>query len=64
MDTTRNAALEAWMAEHGHSSNSLAQDLNRALEHITGRPGRFDGRTVRDWKAGRVKWPNAATARR
>lgn len=49
------------MAEHGHSSNSLAQDLNRALEDITGRSGKFDGRTVRDWKAGRVKWPNAAT---
>lgn len=61
MDTTRNAGLEAWMAEHGHSSNSLAQDLNRALEHITGRHGRFGGRTVRDWKAGRVRWPNAAT---
>ncbi|MFJ2171855.1 hypothetical protein ACIOHE_02920 [Streptomyces sp. NPDC087851] len=61
MDPTRNTALEAWMAEHGHSSNSLARDLNRALEHITGRSGKFDGRTVRDWKSGRVKWPNTAT---
>ncbi|MFF3765035.1 hypothetical protein ACFYYR_13240 [Streptomyces sp. NPDC001922] len=61
METTRNAALEAWMAEHGHSSNSFARDLNRALEDIIGRPGKFDGRTVRDWKAGRVQWPNAAT---
>ncbi|MFJ8677501.1 XRE family transcriptional regulator [Streptomyces sp. NPDC093589] len=63
MDTTRNTALEAWMNEHGHSSNSLARALNSALEHLTGKPGRFDGRTVRDWRSGRVSWPNTATRR-
>ncbi|GAA2683492.1 hypothetical protein [Streptomyces lunalinharesii] len=35
--------------------------LNTAIENFTGRPGRFDGRTVRDWRSGRVRWPNAAT---
>ncbi|MEU9116352.1 XRE family transcriptional regulator [Streptomyces sp. NPDC048483] len=63
MDTTRNTALEAWMDEHGHSANSLAQALNSALERLTGRVGRFDGRTVRDWRSGRVRCPNAATRR-
>ncbi|WP_399932233.1 XRE family transcriptional regulator [Streptomyces kanamyceticus] len=63
MDATRNKALEAWMNEHGHSSNSLAKDANSALERLTGKPGRYDGRTVRDWRSGRVRWPNAATRR-
>ncbi|WP_106436880.1 Tat pathway signal sequence domain protein [Streptomyces prunicolor] len=61
MDTTRNTALEAWMAEHGYSSNSLADTVNRALERLTGRPGGLDGSSVRAWKAGRVKWPKSAT---
>ncbi|MER7000151.1 XRE family transcriptional regulator [Streptomyces sp. NPDC000410] len=61
MDTTRNVALEVWMAEHGHSSHTMARALSSALERLTGRPGRFDGRTVRDWRSGRVRWPNAAT---
>ncbi|QHC25646.1 XRE family transcriptional regulator [Streptomyces sp. GS7] len=61
MDSTRNTVLDGWMTEHGYSSNALARDLNAAIERFTGRPGRFDGRTVRDWKSGRVRWPNAAT---
>lgn len=61
MDATRNAALTAWMAEHEFSSNSLARELNSALEDLTGRPGRYDGRTVRDWRAGRITWPNSVT---
>jgi tetratricopeptide (TPR) repeat protein len=61
MDATRNEALEAWMDEHGHSSNSLAEAVNRALEQVTGRPGGLDGSSVRDWKAGRVRWPKSAT---
>ncbi|MGO4426664.1 XRE family transcriptional regulator, partial [Streptomyces sp. MCAF7] len=61
MDTTRNTALEAWMDEHGYSSNSLAEAVNRALERLTGRPGGLDGSSVRDWKAGRVRWPKSAT---
>ncbi|MFG2440571.1 XRE family transcriptional regulator [Streptomyces sp. NPDC048508] len=61
MDTTRNAVLEAWMAEHGYSSNSLADAVNRALEQVTGRCGGLDGSSVRDWKAGRVTWPKSAT---
>ncbi|MGW7072148.1 XRE family transcriptional regulator [Streptomyces sp. NPDC054855] len=63
MDTTRNVVLETWMREHGHSSTSLARELNSALERLTGRPGRFDGRTVREWRSGRARWPNAATRR-
>lgn len=61
MDSTRNTVLDEWMAEHGFSSNALARDLNTAIEKLTGRPGRFDGRTVRDWKSGRIRWPKAAT---
>ncbi|MEU6331529.1 hypothetical protein ABZ851_30260 [Streptomyces sp. NPDC047049] len=61
MDATRNAPLVAWMAEHEFSSNGLARELNSALEDLTGKPGRYDGRTVRDWKAGRVTWPNSVT---
>ncbi|MBQ1101224.1 XRE family transcriptional regulator [Streptomyces sp. b94] len=61
MDTTRNVVLEAWMAEHGYSSNSLADAVNRALERLTGRTGGLDGSSVRAWKAGRVMWPKSAT---
>nr|WP_275466872.1 XRE family transcriptional regulator [Streptomyces noursei] len=63
MDATHNDALAAWMKEHGHSSNSLARAANAAFEALTGRPGRYDGRMVRDWRSGRVRWPNAATRR-
>ncbi|MFI2437449.1 XRE family transcriptional regulator [Streptomyces sp. NPDC018693] len=61
MDPTRNTVLEAWMDEHGHSSNSLAEAVNRAQERLTGRPGGHDGSSVRAWKSGRVKWPKSAT---
>ncbi|MFI0163966.1 XRE family transcriptional regulator [Streptomyces sp. NPDC017095] len=61
MNTARNTVLEAWMKEHGHSSNSLADAVNKALERLTGRTGGLDGSSVRDWKAGRVKWPKTAT---
>lgn len=61
MDTTRNQALTAWMAEHGYSSNTLADAVNRAVGDLTGRPGGLDGSSVRDWKAGRVRWPKSAT---
>ncbi|WP_326806043.1 XRE family transcriptional regulator [Streptomyces sp. NBC_01788] len=63
MDTTRNEALGAWMKEHGYSSNTLAEAVNRALEQLTGRTGGLDGSSVRDWKAGRVRWPKSATRR-
>ncbi|MFC5239445.1 XRE family transcriptional regulator [Streptomyces atrovirens] len=61
MDATRNTVLEAWMTEHGYSSNSLAESVNRAIERLTGRPGGLDGSSVRAWKAGRVTWPKSAT---
>ncbi|MEU6958297.1 XRE family transcriptional regulator [Streptomyces chrestomyceticus] len=60
MDATRNTVLEAWMTEHGYSSNSLAEAVNRAIERLTGRPGGLDGPSVRAWKAGRVTWPKSA----
>ncbi|MCZ7431724.1 XRE family transcriptional regulator [Streptomyces sp. WMMC1477] len=60
MDTTRNTVLEAWMTEHGYSSNSLAEAVNRAIERLTGRLGGLDGSSVRAWKAGRVTWPKSA----
>ncbi|MEV7091061.1 XRE family transcriptional regulator [Streptomyces sp. NPDC093085] len=61
MHATRNTALVAWMTEHGHSSNSLADAVNGAVERLTGRPGGLDGSSIRSWKAGRVKWPKSAT---
>ncbi|MEV1025309.1 XRE family transcriptional regulator [Streptomyces sp. NPDC050264] len=61
--TMRNEAFEAWMDERKYSANSLANEANSALERLTGRPGTYDGRQVREWRAGRVRWPNAATRR-
>ncbi|WP_145883741.1 XRE family transcriptional regulator [Streptomyces sp. BK340] len=60
MEATRNEALEAWMDEHGYSSNSLAEAVNRAHERLTGRPGGLDGSSIRGWKAGKVRWPKSA----
>ncbi|MCX5501102.1 XRE family transcriptional regulator [Streptomyces sp. NBC_00053] len=61
MDAIRNTVLEAWMTEHGYSSNSLADAVNRAVEQLTGHVGGIDGASVRAWKAGRVTWPKSAT---
>ncbi|WP_241990133.1 MULTISPECIES: XRE family transcriptional regulator [unclassified Streptomyces] len=61
MDAIRNTVLEAWMTEHGYSSNSLADAVNGAVEELTGRIGGLDGSSVRAWKAGRVTWPKSAT---
>ncbi|UQA97477.1 tetratricopeptide repeat protein [Streptomyces halobius] len=63
MDTTQNLALVEWMDRNGHSANSLAKALNSARERLTGAPGRFDDKSVRDWRSGRVRWPNALTRR-
>lgn len=61
MESARNEALEAWMKEHRYSSNSLARAVNSELEALTGRLGTYDGRHVREWRSGRVRWPNTAT---
>jgi hypothetical protein len=61
MATPRNTVLTAWMSEHGYSSNSMAEVVNQAIGDLTGRPGGLDGSSVRDWKAGRVRWPKSAT---
>ncbi|MFG3117613.1 XRE family transcriptional regulator [Streptomyces sp. NPDC048197] len=61
MNTSRNRTLEAWMQEHGYSSNSLAEAVNSAVGDLTGRFGGLDGSSIRDWKAGRVRWPKSAT---
>ncbi|MFJ4504258.1 XRE family transcriptional regulator [Streptomyces sp. NPDC088864] len=61
MDAIRNTVLEAWMNEHGYSSNSLADAVNGAVADLTGRIGGLDGSSVRAWKAGRVTWPKSAT---
>lgn len=63
MEAARNRALEAWMADQQYSANGLAKAANAAVEHIAGRPGTYDGRHVREWRAGRVRWPNAITRR-
>ncbi|MFG3041847.1 XRE family transcriptional regulator [Streptomyces sp. NPDC048330] len=60
MEAVRNEALEAWMREHQYSANSLASAMNSELEALTGRPGTYDGRQVREWRSGRVRWPHAA----
>ncbi|MFI1305562.1 XRE family transcriptional regulator [Streptomyces sioyaensis] len=61
MGVVRNATLEAWMKESGYSSNSLAEAVNSAVGELTGNVGGLDGSSVRDWKAGRVRWPKSAT---
>ncbi|WTI83493.1 XRE family transcriptional regulator [Streptomyces sp. NBC_00726] len=61
MVAIRNTVLKAWMTEHGHSSNSLADAVNSAVEELTGRIGGLDGSSIRAWKAGRVTWPKSAT---
>ncbi|WP_234371633.1 MULTISPECIES: XRE family transcriptional regulator [unclassified Streptomyces] len=61
MSAVRNATLEAWMTENGYSSNSLAEAVNSAVGDLTGKVGGLDGSSVRDWKAGRVRWPKSAT---
>ncbi|MFF9398534.1 XRE family transcriptional regulator [Streptomyces sp. NPDC014744] len=63
MDAIRNTVLETWMTEHGYSSNSLADAVNRAVGQLTGHVGGLDGASVRAWKAGRVTWPKSATRR-
>ncbi|MFD7548528.1 XRE family transcriptional regulator [Streptomyces sp. NPDC059816] len=61
MENIRNVVLEAWMTEHGYSSNSLAEAVNKATEQLSGRPGGHDGSSVRGWKSGRVRWPKSLT---
>ncbi|MEU9121819.1 XRE family transcriptional regulator [Streptomyces sp. NPDC048506] len=61
MNSSRNTVLEAWMKEHGYSSNSLADAVNSAVGDLTGRVGGLDGSSIRGWKAGRVRWPKSAT---
>ncbi|WP_078971533.1 Tat pathway signal sequence domain protein [Streptomyces chattanoogensis] len=61
MNAERNTVLDGWMKEHGYSSNSLAEAVNAAVGDLTGRVGGLDGSSVRDWKAGRVRWPKSAT---
>lgn len=61
MNIARNTVLEAWMNEHGYSSNALADAVNTAVERLTGRSGGLDGSSIRSWKAGRVRWPKSAT---
>ncbi|MEU7433721.1 XRE family transcriptional regulator [Streptomyces sioyaensis] len=61
MDTPRNLVLAAWMDEHGYSANALADAVNAAIGDLTGKVGGLDGSSVRDWKAGRVRWPKSVT---
>lgn len=49
------------MKEHGYSSNTLAEAVNRAQEKLSGRLGGHDGSSVRAWKSGRVRWPKSLT---
>lgn len=49
------------MTENGYSSNSLAEAVNSAVGDLTGKVGGLDGSSIRDWKAGRVRWPKSAT---
>ncbi|NLU68984.1 XRE family transcriptional regulator [Streptomyces sp. HNM0574] len=61
MSPKRNLALQAWMRDHGHSSNSVAEAVNRAVGDLTGKVGGLDGSDVRAWKAGRVTWPKSVS---
>jgi tetratricopeptide (TPR) repeat protein len=61
MEPRRNVLLETWMADHGHSSQSLADAINTEVGRLTGRHGGYDDAGVRALKAGRIRWPNAVT---
>ncbi|MEW2577333.1 Tat pathway signal protein [Streptomyces syringium] len=59
MARTRNQALADWMTERAMSETELADQLNRHVATLTGRPGTTTGRTVRRWLSGEVTWPQA-----
>ncbi|WP_185836740.1 hypothetical protein [Streptomyces sp. WAC 06783] len=59
MERTRNRALGNWMAEHVVTSIELADQVNAALEQLTGRRGRTSDRTVFRWLSGETPWPQA-----
>lgn len=61
MSSTPNKVLIAWMSEHQMSSNALAEKVNEAIGELTGKIGALEGSQVRNWKAGRVRWPKSAT---
>ncbi|MEU6312430.1 XRE family transcriptional regulator [Streptomyces sp. NPDC047014] len=60
MDRAPNRALVAWMQEAGYSSADLAEEVNRAVGELTGRPGGLDDSSIRGWRSGRVKCPKSA----
>lgn len=60
MARTKNTALAAWMREREVTAQALSDQVNDALEQLTGRLGRTSERTVFRWLSGENRWPQAA----
>ncbi|WP_329020831.1 Tat pathway signal protein [Streptomyces sp. NBC_01601] len=52
-----NQELAAWMADQEMKPPELAEELNDALEILTGRRGKLTERTVFRWLSGENRWP-------
>ncbi|WDO11356.1 hypothetical protein ME763_37170 (plasmid) [Streptomyces murinus] len=52
-----NQELAAWLDSQEMKPSELAEELNDALELLTGRPGKLTERTVFRWLSGENRWP-------
>ncbi|HEY9332006.1 MAG TPA: Tat pathway signal protein [Streptomyces sp.] len=57
MPGSKNQDLAAWMDVNEVAPDELAEDLNDALEALTGRRGKLTERTVFRWLSGENQWP-------
>ncbi|MEK8146317.1 hypothetical protein NKH18_48870 [Streptomyces sp. M10(2022)] len=57
MSESKNQELAGWMDAHDVAPDELAEDLNDALEALTGRRGKLTERTVFRWLSGENQWP-------
>ncbi|MFI0780916.1 XRE family transcriptional regulator [Streptomyces sp. NPDC021212] len=53
-----NQALQTALDDAGLTQEKLAEALNKAIERMTGRPGRISDRVVRRWLSGQTRWPH------
>ncbi|MCQ6250721.1 XRE family transcriptional regulator [Streptomyces malaysiensis] len=53
-----NQALPMALDDAGLTQEKLAEAVNKAIERVTGRPGRIGDRVVRRWLSGQTRWPH------
>src|ERR1044072_1197233 len=53
-----NHALQMALADAGLTQEKLAEGVNKAIERMTGKPGRISDRVVRRWLSGQTRWPH------